>query len=177
MNWVETTSVWAIPAMLAIIPLWGYLRGVPVYEAFVSGAEEGLRIAVRILPFILGILVALGIFRASGAMDAAARALAPFTAAVGLPPEVLPLVVIRPLSGTGALAALTDLLRNHGPDSFIGRLGAVMQGSTDTTFYVLTVYFGSVGIRRPRYALIPGLLGDVAGFAAAVWVTRWFFGA
>lgn len=176
MGIVNAISAWAIPVLLAVIPLYGWLRGVPVYEAFISGATEGLKVAWQILPFMLGILVALGIFRHSGAMDVVAAWLSPVTARLGFPAEVLPLVVIRPLSGSGSLAAVADMIRTHGPDSFVARLGSVMQGSTDTTFYVLTIYFGSVGIRRPRYALIPGLIGDAAGFVAALWACRWFWG-
>ncbi|MCG0237745.1 MAG: spore maturation protein [Firmicutes bacterium] len=175
MDWLNAASTWAIPGMLALIPLWAHLKGVPVFTAFVRGAEEGLRVCVQILPYMVAILVALGIFRESGALGAVARAVAPVTDWLGFPPEVLPLMVIRPLSGSGSLAAVTDLIRQHGPDSFVARLGAVMQGSTDTTFYVLTVYFGSVGVRRPRYALIPGLVGDLVGFAAALWACRWFW--
>ncbi len=176
LNWMDGISTWAIPAMLALIPLWGYLRGVRVYEAFVRGAEEGLRVTWQILPYMLGILTALGIFRASGAMDHVARLLRPVTDLVGFPPEVLPLMVIRPLSGSGSLAAVADLMRSFGPDTFVSRLAAIMQGSTDTTFYVLTVYFGSVGIRRYRYGLAPALFGDVVGFFSALLVARWFFG-
>lgn len=173
---LDLLATWAVPALLAGIPLWGYVRGVPVYEAFLSGAEEGLRVTVQVLPFMLGILVALGVFRASGALDLAARAVAPATERLGLPTEVLPLLLIRPLSGSGSLAAVADLLRVHGPDSFIGRLASVMQGSTDTTFYVLSLYFGSVGVKRPRHAVWAGLCGDVAGFVAAFYACRWFYG-
>lgn len=173
---LEVLSLWALPLILAGVPLWGYLRGVPVFEAFVEGAEEGLQVAVRILPYMLGILTAIGVCRAAGAFDLLARAAAPLTGALGFPPEVLPLVVIRPLSGSGSLAAVADLMRTYGPDSFLARLGAIMQGSTDTTFYVLAVYFGSVGVRRYRYALVPALVGDVAGFLAALYLCRWYFG-
>lgn len=176
MIFLDQVSTWIMPAMLALIPLWGYLRGVRVYEAFIQGAEEGLRVVWQILPYMLGILTALGIFRASGAMEYLARLLRPVTDAVGFPPEVLPLMVIRPLSGSGSLAAVADLIRSFGPDAFVSRLAAIMQGSTDTTFYVLTVYFGSVGIRRYRYGLAPALIGDAAGFLAALAVARWFYG-
>lgn len=176
MGIAETVSTWAIPALLALIPLYGYVRGVPVYESFLAGAEEGLKVAVQILPFMLGILVALGIFRHSGAMDVLAHAVGPVTAYMGYPPEVLPLMLIRPLSGSGSLAAVVDLIRTFGPDSFVARLGSVMQGSTDTTFYVISVYFGAVGVRKARYALVPGLLGDFFGFVAALWAARWYWG-
>lgn len=175
-TWLDTVSLWAVPFMLAFIPLFGAMRGVKVYDTFIEGAEEGLQIAIRIVPFLVGMMVALGVFRASGAMDLISGAISPLAARLGLPHEVLPLMLIRPLSGSAALAATTDLLKVHGPDSWIGRLASVMQGSTDTTFYVLTVYFGSVGIRKARYALGVGLFADLVGFAAALIACRWFFG-
>lgn len=169
-------SRWAIPALLFLIPLFGYLRRVRVYEAFVVGAEDGFKTAVRIIPFLVGMLVAVGVFRASGAMDLFVKAAGPLLAFLGLPAETLPLAVMRPLSGGGALGIAAELIGSHGPDSFIGLLASTMQGSTDTTFYVLTVYFGSVGIRRYRYALALGLLADISSLVAAVVVCRLIFG-
>ncbi|MGB9859129.1 MAG: spore maturation protein [Moorellaceae bacterium] len=169
-------SRWAIPALLFFIPACGYLRGVKVYEIFVAGAEDGFRVAVKIIPFLVGMLVAIGVFRASGAMDLLARLLDPAFRLVGMPGEVLPLAILRPLSGGGALGVAAELISNYGPDSFIGRLASVMQGSTDTTFYVLTVYFGSVGIRRYRYALALGLIADVSSLLAALAICRMMFG-
>ena len=176
MSVLSALSLWAVPGMLALIPLWGVIRRVPVYDAFIEGAEEGLAIAVKIIPFLVGMLMALSIFRASGAMELLAEAMSGVTGALGFPPEVLPLMIVRPLSGAGALAVTADLLKTHGPDSFIGRLASIMQGSTDTTFYVLTVYFGSVGIRRVRYSAAVGLTADLVGFLAALYVCQWFFG-
>jgi spore maturation protein B len=173
---VNTVSLWAIPFLIAVIPLVGYLKKVPVYDTFIEGAEEGLRVAVRILPFLVGIMVALGVFRASGAMDWLSGLLGAATGTLGFPPEVLPLMLIRPLSGGGALAVTVDLLKQHGPDSWVGYLASVMQGSTDTTFYVLTVYFGAVGIKRARYAPLVGLAADAFGFVAALLACRYFFG-
>lgn len=175
MSWVDSVSLWAVPGMLALIPLWGAIRKVKVYDTFIEGAEEGLQVAVKIIPFLVGMMVALSIFRASGAMDLLARAMDPVTSRLGFPTEILPLMIVRPLSGSGALAVTADLLKTHHPDSFVGRLASIMQGSTDTTFYVLTVYFGSVGIRRTRYAAAVGLLADIAGFLAALYVCNWFF--
>jgi len=172
----DALALWLVPVLLALIPLWGQIRRVAVFDAFVEGAEEGLRIALSIFPFMVGIMVALAVFRASGAMELLARLLAPVTDRLGFPHAVLPLMLIRPLSGAGSLAATVDLLNTHGPDSFIGRLASVMQGSTDTTFYVITVYFGSVGVRRTRYAAGVGLAADLAGFIAALIACRWFFG-
>ncbi|AKX94134.1 spore maturation protein [Neomoorella thermoacetica] len=173
---VLAVSRWAIPLVIFLIPAYGYLRGVAVYEAFVAGAEDGFKVAIKIIPFLVGMLVAISIFRASGAMDLFARALNPVLHLVGIPGEVLPLAVMRPLSGGGALGVAAELIGNYGPDSFIGRLASVMQGTTDTTFYVLTVYFGSVGVRRYRYALALGLIADISSLIAAVFICHLMFG-
>lgn len=175
MSVLDTISLWTIPAMLALIPLWGAIRKVKVYDTFIEGAEEGLQVAIKIIPFLVAMMVALSIFRASGAMDLLARLINPVTARLGFPTDILPLMIIRPLSGAGALAVTADLLKTQHPDSYIGRLASIMQGSTDTTFYVLTVYFGSVGIRKTRYAAAVGLAADVVGFLAALWACNWFF--
>lgn len=176
MSILNALSLWAVPAMLALIPLWGAIRKVKVYDTFIEGAEEGLQIAVKIIPFLIGMLMALSIFRASGAMEMLARSMEPVTAALGFPSEVLPLMIVRPLSGAGALGVTADLLKTHTPDSYIGRLASIMQGSTDTTFYVLTVYFGAVGIRKVKYSAAVGLTADVVGFLAALYACHWFFG-
>ncbi len=173
---LDLLSAWAIPLLLAGIPLLALARGVKVYPAFVDGARQGLETAVRILPPLVAILVALGMLRASGAMDAVARVLAPVTSALGVPSSVVPLLVVRPLSGGGALGVVGDVLRSDGPDSHAGRLVSVMAGSTETTFYVLAVYFGAVGVTRYRQALPAALLADLAGFAAAIAVVRLVFG-
>lgn len=156
-------SQWAIPVLFFIFLLSGYLRRVPVYEAFVRGAAEGFQTAVRIIPYLVAMFVAIKVFRVSGAMDLLARGCAPFLQWLGMPPEVLPLALMRPLSGSSALGLATELIKTHGPDSFVGRLASVMQGTTDTTFFVLTVYFGSVGIKKYRHALPLGLLADLTG--------------
>jgi len=173
---VEAVSAWAIPVLVAGIPLLALARRVKVYPAFVEGAKEGFQTAVRILPPLVAIFVALGMLRASGAMDAFTRALAPLTALAGIPASVVPMLVVRPLSGGGALGVLGDVLRSDGPDSHAGRLVSVMAGSTETTFYVLAVYMGAAGVTRYRQALAAGLLADAAGMAAAVVVVRLAFG-
>jgi spore maturation protein B len=142
----------------------------------VAGAKEGFETAVRIIPPLVAILVALGMLRASGAMDAFSAAVAPLTGALGIPPSVVPLAVVRPLSGGGALGVVGDVFRSDGPDSYAGRLASVMAGSTETTFYVLAVYFGAVGVSRYRQALPAALLADLAGYAAAILVVRAVFG-
>ncbi len=172
----EVVSTWAIPVLLAGIPLLAVARRVKVYPAFVGGAKEGFETAVRILPPLVAIFVALAMLRASGAMDALTRALAPLTAAAGIPASVVPMLLVRPLSGGGALGVVGDVLRSDGPDSYAGRLVSVMAGSTETTFYVLAVYMGAAGITRYRHALPAGLIADLAGFAASVVVVRALFG-
>lgn len=173
---LDAVSAWAIPVLLAGIPVLALSRRVKVYPAFVEGAKQGFETAVRIIPPLVAILVALGMLRASGAMDALARALAPITALLGIPASVVPMFLVRPLSGGGALGVVGDVLRSDGPDSHAGRLASVLAGSTETTFYVLAVYFGAVGISRYRHALPAALLADLAGFAAAVIAVGLVFG-
>jgi spore maturation protein B len=173
---VNAVSTWAIPVLLAGIPLLAAARRVKIYPAFVEGAKGGFETAVRIIPPLVAIFVALGMLRASGAMDALAAALAPVTDRIGIPASVLPLVLVRPLSGGAANGVVADVLRSEGPESYAGRLASVMAGSTETTFYVLAVYLGAVGVTRYRQALPAALLADLAGFAAAVVVVTWMFG-
>ncbi|MGB9885931.1 MAG: spore maturation protein [Moorellales bacterium] len=168
-------SQWAVPGLFLLIPLAGWLRRVKVYEAFVQGAEQGFGTAVRIIPYLVGMMVAINVFRTSGAMELLAHLLGPILDPLGIPAEILPLALMRPLSGGAALGVTADLICTYGPDSFLGRLASVMQGSTDTTFYVLSVYFGSVGITRYRYAVALGLTADAVSFLAAVFVCRWLF--
>jgi len=172
---LDTLSAWAVPLLVAGIPLYALTRKVDVYAAFLEGARGGFETGVRIVPPLVAVLVALGMLRSSGALDAAARVLAPLLDPLGVPASVLPLVVIRPLSGGAALGVVGDVLRSEGPDSYAGRLVSVMCGSTETTFYVLAVYFGAAGITRYRHALPAALLADLAGMTAAVVVVRWLF--
>jgi spore maturation protein B len=173
---LDVLSVWAIPVLLAGIPAVALARGVKVYPAFVEGAKQGFETAVRIIPALVAILVALGMLRASGAMDGATRLLAPVTGWVGIPADVVPILLVRPLSGGAALGVVGDVLRSDGPDSYAGRLVSVMAGSTETTFYVLAVYMGAAGISRYRHALPAALVADLAGFAAAVIAVRLVLG-
>jgi len=168
-------SVWAIPAILLAIPLIGYFRQVKVYEAFVEGAGEGFQTAIRIMPFLVAMMVAINIFRTSGALDAFVNLLAPLLSFLGVPPELVPLAIMRPLSGTGSLGLATEILNTYGPDSLCGRIASTVLGSTDTTFYILTVYFGAVGIRQPRYSVVVGLLGDLVGFFGSIYVCKSLF--
>ncbi|HAE92171.1 MAG TPA: spore maturation protein, partial [Tissierella sp.] len=147
-----------------------------VNPSLAPSVKEGFTTAVRIIPFLVAMLVAIGVFRASGAMDLLTKALSPITNLIGMPGEILPMAFMRPLSGGGAEGIMTDLITTHGPESLIGRMAAVMMGSTETTFYVLSVYFGSVSVKKQRHALPVGLLADLAGLITAVLVTRLFFG-
>jgi len=173
---MDAMSVWAIPVLLGVIPLYGWIRGVNVYETFVKGAEEGFRMALMMLPYLVGILVALSIFQVSGAMARVIGLLTGPLAAVGVPAPVVPLMLVRPLSGGAALGMTAEILHRYGPDSLVGRLASTLQSSTDTTFYVVTLYFGSVGVRRIRYALWVALLGDLAGFIAVLLLGRALWG-
>ncbi|BBB92962.1 MAG TPA: spore maturation protein [Methylomusa anaerophila] len=171
----QQLSNWAIPVVLFLIPVAGYLRGIKVYEAFVEGAKEGFQTAVRIMPCLVAMLVAIGIFRASGAMEACIAQLQPLLTTLGVPPDLVPMAVMRPLSGTGSLGLATEILNTHGPDSINGRIASTILASTDTTFYVLTVYFGAVGISKSRYAIIVGLTGDIVSFLASVYICKLVF--
>ena len=170
---LEQVSLWAIPVLLVAIPLAGILRGVKVYDVFIEGAKEGFEVGVRIIPFLVGILVAIGMFRGSGAMDLLNAALRPLADATGFPSELVPLAILRSLTGSGSLAYTTDLVQTHGPDSLVGIMAATIYGSTETTFYVLAVYFGAVGIRRTRHAVPAALIADFVSAVAAVAICFW----
>jgi spore maturation protein SpmA len=173
---VGAVSKISIPFMLSAFPLYAALRHVKVYEEFVDGAKEGFDVAIRILPYLVAILVAIGMFRAAGGIKLLSDALAPAMRAVGFPSELLPMVLMRPLSGSGTLGVFAELVKQCGPDSLISRMGGTIFGSTETTFYVLAVYFGSVSIKRTRYALLAGLIADTVGVIASVVVCKLVFG-
>lgn len=175
-TFVQALSAWVIPVVLALIVLVAATRRVKAYESFVEGAREGFSVALRIIPYLVAILVAVAMFRASGAMDLLLAVISPGLTALRVPPEILPVAALRPLSGSGTLGLVTELMKTHGPDSFLGRLAGTLYGSTETTFYVLAVYFGSVGVTRTRHAVAAGLAGDLAGFLAALAVCHWLFG-
>jgi spore maturation protein B len=172
---LDAISLWAMPVMLVGIPLAGIVRRVKVYDVFIEGAKEGFEVAVKIIPFLVGILVAIGMFRGSGAMDLLLAGLRPLIAPTGFPPELLPLAILRSLTGSGSLAFTTDLIKTHGADSVIARTAATMYGSSETTFYVLAVYFGAVGVRRTRHAVPAALIADVVAAIATVVVCAWMF--
>ncbi len=168
MQWISALSLWMIPVLILFILIYGTYKRVPTYETFVEGGKEGIKITFSIIPFLIGMMVAISIFRASGAMDAVISLIKPVLNVLGVPSEVVPLALIRPISGNAALGMASDLISSYGPDSFIGRVASTIQGSTDTTLYVLTVYFGAVGIRKIGDALKVGLWADLVGIGAAI---------
>ncbi|HLS23445.1 MAG TPA: spore maturation protein [Pseudogracilibacillus sp.] len=176
MGIITVISIWIIPVMLLIILLVALYQRLPAYELFVEGGKEGIEIAFSLLPFLVGMIVAITILRSSGALDAFVSLLTPILALLNIPPEIVPLALLRPISGTAALSLTAELTNTYGPDSFIGRLAATMQGSTDTTLYILTIYFGAVGVTKMRYALKVGLLADLVGIMMAIVITSIVFG-
>lgn len=173
---VDAISYLAIPFLIAFFPLYAAICRVPVYEEFVEGAKEGFAVAIRIIPFLIAIVSAVAMFRAAGGIEMISRALDPALTIIHFPSELLPLVLIRPLSGSGAIGIFSELVQTHGPDSLISRMAASIMGSTETTFYVIAVYFGSVAIRRTRHAVPAGLCADLAGVIASVIICRLVFG-
>lgn len=165
---ISSISAWAIPVIIVFIPLYAAYRKVPVYESFVDGAKDGFDTAIKIIPHLVGMMVAISVFRASGAMELLLGWMRPLLDRIGVPSEVLPLAILRPITGAGSLAFTTDLIKQFGPDSMIGRIASTVQGSTDTTLYVVTVYFGAIGIRKASYALKVGLISDAIGFIASI---------
>jgi spore maturation protein SpmA/spore maturation protein SpmB len=176
--WGKSVSPWIIPFLMAGFLGFGVIRRVPVYEVFVEGAKEGFRVAIRIIPYLVAILVAVGMFRASGAMEAMVSWLGGMTGKVGMPAEALPMALLRPLSGSGAYGVLASIINDPtiGPDSYTGYLVSTLQGSTETTFYVLAIYFGAVQVRRIRHALAAGLTADLVGIMAAVAACAYLYG-
>jgi spore maturation protein B len=175
-NLLNAASSWIVPLLILAIPAYAFAaRRVRVYESFIEGAKEGFQIGVRIMPYLVAVLVAVGMFRASGAMDWLVFVLRPVVAWVGFPVEALPSSLMRSLSGSAAFAMSSEIFKLYGPDSFVGRLVSVIQGSTETTFYVMAVYFGSINVRRTRYTLAASLVTDLSGIIAAFVVCRLLF--
>ncbi len=172
---LEFISEYAILFIIVSIPTYGLIRKVNVYESFTNGAKEGFNVAIKIIPYLVAMLVAIGIFRASGAMDLLLRAMSPITNFFNIPGELIPMAIMRPLSGGGATGIATSIMESQGVDSFAGTAASVMMGSTETTFYVLAVYFGSIGIKRERHALLTGLTADFFGLVAAIVITKIMF--
>ena len=171
-------SGWIVPGLVVVMLSFGFLRRVPVYEAFVDGAREGFEVALKIIPYLVAILVAVGMLKGSGVMEIVTRSIGPWTAPLGLPAEALPMALLRPLSGSGAYGIMASIINNPaiGPDSYIGYLVSTLQGSTETTFYVMAVYFGAIQVKRVRHTLAAGLLADLAGVIGAIIACKLFLG-
>jgi len=176
MEMLSTLSALAVPLILASVSVFGIFRGVDVYSAMTEGAKKGLRTVMEILPPMVIFLAASAMLRASGAMAGLISIFSPVLSFLGIPPETAPIVLLRPLSGSGGLAAGTEILRTYGPDSLVGRTASVMLGSTETTFYVIGIYFAAAGVKKTRWAIPAALCADLAGFLAAAWVSRLFWG-
>jgi spore maturation protein B len=174
-NLASTISNFIFLSFVVGIPLYGAIKKLNVFDAFVTGAKQGFEISISIVPYLIAMIVAIGMLRASGFFDLAYSLLSPLLTAIGMPPELLPLALIRPFSGSAATGVMAELIHEHGGNSYIAKAAATMMGSTETTFYVIAVYFGAVGIRRTRHAIPAGLLADLAGIIATVVVCKYLF--
>lgn len=172
---MQAISLWALPAILILILTMGLFKKVPLYETFTDGAKDGFKVAVNIIPYLVAIIVGISMFRASGIIEYIGQVFAPILAHFNVPADTIPIMIVRSLSGSAALGVFSDIANNLGPDSYATKLSAVMVGSSETTFYVLAVYFGYIGITKLRYALLVGLLADFIGIVAAVTVCNLFF--
>ena len=168
-------SIWALPAIIIIILTFGLIRKVPLYEVFTTGAKEGFKVSVNIIPYLVAIMVGISMLRASGIIEGIGTLLSPILSHFNISADVIPLMIVRPLSGSASLGIFSDIAHNAGPDAFTTKLAAIMVGSSETTFYVLAVYFGAVGISKIRYALAVGLLADIIGIVSAILVCNWMF--
>lgn len=168
-------SLWTLPLILILILTLGLIKKVPLYEVFTDGAKEGFKVAVNIIPYLVAIIVGISMFRASGIIEAIGQILTPMLSHFNVSADVIPIMIVRSLSGSAALGVFSDIAHNAGPDAYTTKLAAVMVGSSETTFYILAVYFGAIGISKFRYALIAGLLADFIGIAAAILVCSYMF--
>lgn len=176
MESIKAISSYALPVIILAILCIGLYREVKVYDIFVESAKEGITTVIKIMPSLVGLLVAIGAFRASGALDLLIFAFRPVTEFLGIPTEALPLIIMRPISGSASLALISDIMKVHGPDSFVGRVVSTMMGSTETTFYTLALYFGSVGIKKVRYTLVAAMIADISSVLISVWICTLVFG-
>jgi len=173
---VDLIARWIVPGFLLVVIIFALYRKVNVFSSFVEGAREAIPMALKLVPYLVAMMVAIGLLKDSGAMELISRAFSPVLNYLNIPSEILPLALMRPVSGTSSLAVTTEILHGFGPDSFLGRLASTMQGSTETTLFVLTVYFGAIGINKTRHALSVGLAGDLTGFLASVAICTLVFG-
>ena len=172
---MNTLSLWILPVILITILTTGMIKKVPVYEVFTDGAKDGFKVAVNIIPYLVAILVSISMLRASGFIDLCGNLFSGILNHFSIPAEVLPLMIVRSLSGSAALGIFSDIANNFGPDAYATKLSAIIVGSSETTFYVLAVYFGSVGIKKVRYALLTGILADIIGILVAIMVAQLFY--
>ena len=172
---IDSIAVFVVPLLIVLFPVYGMFKRVPVYEEFVEGAKDGFNVAIRIVPYLVAILFAIAMFRESGAMEFATNLLRPVLSLIGFPPEVLPMAITRPLTGSGSVAVFADVARTHGEDSIFTRIAGTIFGSTETTFYVIAVYFGAVGVKKTRHALVAGLIADFAAILLAVYICKWWW--
>ncbi len=176
MGVIRQISDYAIPAIFIIIILAAILRKVKAYDLFIDGAKDGIETVIKIMPSLVGLLVAVGVFKASGALDLLIVLLKPVIDLLGMPPEVAPLALLRPISGSASFAFVTEIIKSFGPDTYEGRVAATMMGSTETIFYTLAVYYGSVGVKNIRYTLIAAIMADIISVIASLWACRFIFG-
>ena len=172
---LDTISVWLIPLIIVCVLTFGLIKKVPVYEIFIDGAKDGLKVTVEIIPYLLAIMVAVGMFRASGAIELLQSVLGGLLDKFDIPVDILPVMIVRSLSGSAVLGLFSDIASQHEIESYTTKLSAIMVGSSETTFYILAVYFGAVGIKKIRHALLTGILADCIGIIASIAVARWLF--
>mgnify|MGYP003299010998 CR=1 FL=1 len=172
---LEKISLIFLPAIILLILITGILKKVPVYEEFIEGAKDGFKVSINILPYLVALIVAISMFRASGALDLIASLFSPLLLKFNIPVEVVPIMFTRSLSGSATLGLFSELANNYGAEIFLTKLAAIMVGSSETTFYVLSVYFGSIGIKKFRYAICVGILADIIGIVLAILVAHMFF--
>jgi len=176
MGIIRQISDYAIPAIFIIIILAAVLKKVKAYDLFIEGARDGIETIIKIMPSLVGLLVAVGVFKASGALDLLILLLRPVVDLLGMPPEVAPLALLRPISGSASFAFVTEIIKAFGPDTYEGRVAATMMGSTETIFYTLAVYYGSVGVKNIRYTLLAAIMADIISVIASLWACRFIFG-
>ena len=172
---IYSISAWIIPSIILITLVFSVVKKIPVYETFIDGAKDGLKVTVGIIPYLIALITAVSMLRASGAIDLAARAFSGCLDYFKIPVDVVPIMFIRSLSGSAVLGLFSEIAGNFGPDAYATKLAAIMVGSSETTFYVLSVYFGAVGVKKFRHSLCAGVFADIIGIIAAVLVARWLF--
>ena len=174
-NIINNLSLYLLPAIIIFILVLGIIKKVPVYEEFVEGAKDGFKVSVSIIPYLVAIIVGVSMFKASGGVEIFTGCFGYILNKLCIPSDIIPIIITRSLSGSATLGIFSDIANSLGPDSYITKLAAIMVGSSETTFYVLAVYFGSIGIKKFRYAILTGIIADITGIVLAIWVARMFF--